>query len=371
MIWRREEYLAHMSFEDTGREMFCELFGPLHLLEREWREQGAAPEEIALTAFDFDFVLQRPLPARTGLVSPLTPKVLEDTAEHQIVLDYYGRKTKLMKQAATLPLPLTYPVKTMEDWLAIRPWYQFREERVNREALRECRKEWERGRLTILGIPGGFDEPRQLLGEEGLCYAFFDEEEMVRDMLSTMADTCVKVIERVLEVCPIDCLSIHEDLAGKSGPLLGPGLVKEFLRPYYRRVWDAARSGGCAIFSQDSDGNINPVLDAFLDCGVNSFYPFEPMAGMDMVAARRQYGKRFSVKGGIDKFALRGTKADIERELAYKLGDTMRGGGCVFALDHRIPNGVPIENYRYYCTLAREMLGLPPIVNRGWQRMAF
>ncbi len=29
MIWKREQYLAHMRFQDTSRELFTELFGPL------------------------------------------------------------------------------------------------------------------------------------------------------------------------------------------------------------------------------------------------------------------------------------------------------------------------------------------------------
>ena len=45
----------------------------------------------------------------------------------------------------------------------------------------------------------------------------------------------------------------------------------------------------------------------------------------------------------------------------------------VFGLDHRIPNGTPLENYRFYVQTAREILGLPPINNKlkGWARMAF
>ena len=45
--------------------------------------------------------------------------------------------------------------------------------------------------------------------------------------------------------------------------------------------------------------------------------------------------------------------------------------GTVFALDHRIPNGVPIENYRYYVQLGREMLGLPSSAPSPFVRMAF
>ena len=61
----------------------------------------------------------------------------------------------------------------------------------------------------------------------------------------------------------------------------------------------------------------------------------------------------------------------IRKELEYKMQDIMRGGGTVVALDHRIPNGVSIENYRYYVTLGREILGLPPSSGEGWERMAF
>ena len=40
MIRNREQYIAHCNFEFTGRELFCELFGPLVGLDDEWRSQG-------------------------------------------------------------------------------------------------------------------------------------------------------------------------------------------------------------------------------------------------------------------------------------------------------------------------------------------
>ena len=49
----------------------------------------------------------------------------------------------------------------------------------------------------------------------------------------------------------------------------------------------------------------------------------------------------------------------------------MRQGGVVFGLDHRIPNGTPLEHYRYYVHAARELLGLEPNPPPGWARMAF
>lgn len=34
--------------------------------------------------------------------------------------------------------------------------------------------------------------------------------------------------------------------------------------------WDMLESRGAVIFQQDSDGNIKSVIDAFMDCGVNT-----------------------------------------------------------------------------------------------------
>jgi hypothetical protein len=31
-------------------------------------------------------------------------------------------------------------------------------------------------------------------------------------------------------------------------------------------------------------------------------------------------------------------------------------GGCVLALDHRIPNGTPLKNYRFYVDKAWEIM---------------
>lgn len=371
MIWKRDQYLAHMRFEYTGREMFTELFGPLIGLEEEWRRQGATEAELDLSAFGWDSVDYAWLPIKTSAITGITPHVLEDSEEFTLSIDRFGRKEKLSKKCATIALPMEYPVKTMDDWLKIRHWYQFCEERVDMEAIKQLAKQQKEGKLIIAGIPGGFDEPRQLLGEEELCVAYYEQPELIVDMLNTMADTALKVFERVTSVLVPDVLCVHEDMAGKSGPLAGPAQVREFIKPYYRRIWDPLHDAGTVLFSQDSDGNMNAVIEPFIEAGINVFYPCEPAAGMDMVEIRRKYGTRAAIKGGIDKHALRGSIEDIERELQYKICAEMMGGGTIFALDHRIPNGVPIENYRYYVKRGRELLGLPDAEPSPFVRMAF
>ena len=284
MIWTREEYLAHMTFEASPREMFCELFGPLVGLDAEWRAQGASEDEISLRAFGWDGVKYAWAPADTGARTGIAPRVLEETATHVYSIDKMGRKMQMCKQSASLPLPMSYPVTCPEDWESIRRWYDFAPERIDLEQLKRLKALQKEGTLVVASMPGGFDEPRGLMGEENLCYAFYDEPEMIHDMLGHMADTCLKVFERVLDFVTIDVLSVHEDMAGKTGPLAGSKQVREFIAPYYRKVWEPLKAQGCRLFSQDSDGNMNRVIDDFLDAGVNCMYPAEPMAGMDILA---------------------------------------------------------------------------------------
>ena len=60
--------------------------------------------------------------------------------------------------------------------------------------------------------------------------------------------------------------------------------------------------------------------------------------------------------GGIDKHVIRRSREEIVAELEYKIPPMVAAGACVLGLDHRIPNGTPLENYRFYIRKVWEML---------------
>ena len=132
--------------------------------------------------------------------------------------------------------------------------------------------------------------------------------------------------------------------------------MREFIAPYYRRVWGLLADRGARLFDQDSDGDMNPVLGAFVEAGVNCMHPFEPAAGMDIVRTREKFGPNLAFYGGIDKHVLRRSREEIVAELEYKIPPMVASGGCVLALDHRIPNGTPLESYRFYIDKAWEIM---------------
>ncbi len=352
----REEYLDHMTFQENRRPLFTEIFGPLLGLKEEWAAQGATPGEIDMSAFRYRRHMVGAVPVVTGWAQPFEEVILEEDDEFVVARDHYGRRVRLSKLAATLALPMDHPVRTMDDWLRVKHHYEFSEDRLAGDWERVAREHRAAGRVVTVQIPGGYNEPRELMGEEALALAYYDQPELVHDILHTIGETAVQVLDRVTRVVPVDQLVVHEDMAGRSGPLAGPKQVREFIAPYYRRVWDMLQDRGARVFGQDSDGNMNAVIDEFLEAGLNLMYPMEPAAGMDIVALRRIYGNRLALMGGIDKHVLRGTRDEIVAELEYKIPPLVRSGGCVLGLDHRIPNGTPLANYRFYIETAWEIM---------------
>lgn len=352
----REDYLDHMTFKRNVFPMITQLFGIMPPVEQEWTAQGAAPEELDLSGFPFRRPTHAWVPVETGYFGGCEEKVLEETDEYVISRDRRGRRMKLFKDVASIPLPLDYPVRNMDDWIKVKPHYEFSEERFgdNWEAI--AKKHLTDGQVVTVSIPGGFNEPRELMGEENLCIAYYEAPELIHDMLDTIGDTAFKVLDRVSSAVRIDELLAHEDMAGKSGPLAGPKQIEQFIAPYYRRIWNMLADRGARIFRQDSDGNLEGVIDAFLETGLNCTSPMEPAAGMDVVKLREKYDRRLAFWGGIDKHVLRRGKDEIRTELEYKIPPIVATGAAMFSLDHRVTNGTPLDNYRYYLLTAWEIM---------------
>jgi hypothetical protein len=171
MVWDREEFISYLTFGNAPRDMLCELMGLLVGLDKEWIAQGAAPGELDLTDFRFDYVPSLAV-GNTGAIHLQKPQIIEETADHCISRDSWGRMVKLVYSSATIPTPMSYPVKTMDDWLRMKPMFEYAEERIDQAGLEKARALQAKGTLIRAGIPGGFDLPRELMGEEFLCLCY-------------------------------------------------------------------------------------------------------------------------------------------------------------------------------------------------------
>jgi uroporphyrinogen decarboxylase len=203
---------------------------------------------------------------------------------------------------------------------------------------------------------GGFFGPlRNLLGVENLCMAFYDDPALIEEMMDADADFLIQMMGQILDHTDVDVLGFWEDMAYKTGPLIGPELFGQFAIPRYKRVIEFCRGRGVEFFCLDSDGDITKLIPLWLEAGINILYPFEVQCGMDVIEVRKKHGRELRMWGGIDKRALaRGPEA-IDAELA-RVAPLVEEGGYVPHTDHTLPPDVSFENYCYFMEKLKEIL---------------
>ncbi len=208
---------------------------------------------------------------------------------------------------------------------------------------------------------------RNLLGFEAFVMMAYDDPAWIEDMIEFQ---CL-ISERQVRLfgenhVPVDVVHFWEDICFKNGPMMNPAHFRELAVPRYRRLADLAASYGCRTISVDSDGNIWALLEAWMDGGVNLFWPLEVQAGMDVNELQTRLAGRAVWMGGIHKGRLAHGPAAIRDEL-LRTRPALAKGCYLPTLDHCCPPDVSFDNYLTYLRLRHEILGLgqaPPDESR-------
>ncbi len=305
----------------------------------QWRRASGDPGLDLARVFGYDSGFVQP-GMECGVFPHFMPKVLEETAEHVVAIDWRGITTRNRKDGGSMPEFLDYPVKTLADWDRLKA-ERFRLD----DADRRVTQDWNsfRARLKETGeavqvgsFPWGvFGTARDLLGVEELLVGFYTEPEMIRDMMLHLTSLWIGLWERVAAEVQIDHIHIWEDMSGRQGSLISPAMAEEFMMPCYDRISAFARAHGVRLVSVDTDGDCSELVPLMMRHGVNMFFPFEVQAGNDILAYRRQYPD-LGIMCGLDKRCLSESPAAVEREIA-RCAAMVRTGRYVPGFDHLIP----------------------------------
>jgi uroporphyrinogen decarboxylase len=253
---------------------------------------------------------------------------------------------------SSMPQFVRFPVETRDDFR------RFWEERMRPDLAARIGEDYaERLRayrsrdfplMVISDRWGGFFGPlRNLVGVESLCMLFYDDPAFVEEMMDATADFVIAMMDQILDHTDVHVYGFWEDMAYKTGPLIGPDMVRRYMLPRYRRVVEFVRGRGVEFVCLDSDGDISSLIPVWLDAGIDTLYPFEVQCGMDVIEVRREYGRDLRIWFGIDKRALAQGPEAIDAELR-RVRPLMDEGGYVPGLDHSMPPDIPFANYCYY-----------------------
>ncbi|MBN1817570.1 MAG: hypothetical protein JW828_09420 [Sedimentisphaerales bacterium] len=151
----------------------------------------------------------------------------------------------------------------------------------------------------------------------------------------------------------LDGFVIWGDVAYTKGMFFSPDYWRMYFKPWVKKITDYAHSKGLMVIYHGC-GNVSPILNDFIEIGIDAMNPLEAKANLDAVALRGEYGHTLGICGNSNiQVWETGEQSQICQEVLRKL-NAAKGGGYIFQSDHSVTSTVSGHTYDYIVTLVRQ-----------------
>ena len=143
-----------------------------------------------------------------------------------------------------------------------------------------------------------------------------------------------------------DAVMWAEDLGYKTGPLIGPRMFRDlFLEANKARARNVKERHGKKILKHCC-GNVDLLLDFFIEIGFDAYQSIQPTAGMDICRLKKDYGDRIALWGGVAvENLVGGTPEDVRADVRRAMACAKPGGRFILGASHSIAVGTKYDNY--------------------------
>ena len=185
---------------------------------------------------------------------------------------------------------------------------------------------------------GLFERSYLLLGMDEALIGYQTEPGQMYELLGTIADYKIALIERFDDVADLDLIWYGDDWGTQDRLFMQPELWRATLKPHTQRIYDCMKRRGILV-NQHSCGKIGSILGDMVEMGADIWNPCQPCN--DLGALKRQYGGRIVFCGGIDsQFVLNrpgATPDEVRAEVRRRIDEMAGGGGYIAAPSHSVP----------------------------------
>ena len=315
-----------------------------------WPTQGFPLDEDVKDYFNMDYT--QTLVNVNLLFCPMfePEKVREDERFYEYYdVDHVRRL--FLKEEATIPTAIEYPITDWESWNRLKEerfhlnniadrfppnWAELVAQYKNRDFP-----------LALGGYPYGFFGTLvHLMGYEELFVNYYQQPDLIHDIVATLTDVWIAVYSEVLTYTDVDHVQIWEDISAGTGSMVAPKTIKEFMVPYYKKFTDFLKGQGIDLIFVDTDGDCFDIIPLFLEGGATGMYPMEASCGMDIVKVRKHFPD-LKMMGGIPKAEIVFGEKRID-EMLEPVEAVLKTGGYIPFGDHFIPPDVSWEHFKYY-----------------------
>ena len=151
----------------------------------------------------------------------------------------------------------------------------------------------------------------------------------------------------------LDGFVIWGDVAYRNDMFFSPDYWRRYFKPWVKEIVDYAHAKGLMVIYHGC-GNINKILDDYIEIGIDAMNPLEAKADLDSVQLRRKYGQRLGICGNSNiKIWESGDRELVRKEILRKL-NAAKGGGYILQSDHSVSSNVSGQTYDYIVNLVHQ-----------------
>lgn len=278
-------------------------------------------------------------------------KVLSEDAETITYVNGWLETVREWKGRAGTPEHFDWGCKTREAWeKTFKPALEsHRHDDVDPKASRESlRRGREDQKWCFLNSLESFEALRHLLGDVECMMTMAEDPEWIAEISRVWTDCMLRRLDMQFKACggEIDGVWCYGDMAFNHSTMCSPDMYRDIIWPDHKRMCDWAHEHG-AKFIYHTDGNVNGVMDLYLEAGFDALQPLEAKAHMDVRELAPTVGDRLSLFGNIDVMTMSTNDLEqIEAEIASKFAAGKAVNGYLYHSDHSVPPAVSWETYQ-------------------------
>ena len=184
-----------------------------------------------------------------------------------------------------------------------------------------------------------------LMGYETLCYALVESRDLVKAIRDRVFAFYREAMGLLLTFPKVRMLWASDDMGFRTGTLISPADLRELVLPGHAMLARMAHAAG-RPYILHSCGNLAAIMeDLIVDVGIDAKHSFEDTI-QTVQDARRLYGSRIAVLGGIDvDFLCRSSEEQVRDRTRRTIEGCMPGGGWCLGTGNSVANYIPLDNY--------------------------
>jgi len=248
------------------------------------------------------------------------------------------------------PLP---EARTAEDLDAYQGWPDMDDPTRIAHVRDNARRLAEENQFAILATPWllfPFERAYAMQGMDTFLLNMARDPDFARALLEKIAVYCKQLMGRFLEELGdnVDIIKIGDDLGTQESLMISPKMYREILKPVHADFISFIKARTKAKIFFHSDGDVAPLIEDFIEMGVDILNPIQTSAGSmsDLPSLKKRFGSNIVFCGGIDTHRVLpfGTTEEVRQEVRRVIQILGPGGGCMIGAVHTVMNDVPPEN---------------------------